>query len=58
MEQVAVRFGVNVSEYNGRYRVFSHPASAISLTVPASGALRAIYVRQFVQLIEEIGEVP
>jgi predicted RNA binding protein YcfA (HicA-like mRNA interferase family) len=38
----------------GSHAIFQHPASAIALSVPARKPIKPVYVRKFLQLIDEI----
>ena len=55
MEQlltVARRHGVECRNSGGSHHVFSHPAVPDIVTVPAHRPIKAIYVKQFVALID------
>jgi hypothetical protein len=51
---VARRHHVECRSSGGSHHVFSHPAVAEIVTVPAHRPIKAIYVKQFVALIDRI----
>ncbi|MGH7104719.1 MAG: hypothetical protein ACREFJ_20255 [Acetobacteraceae bacterium] len=51
MEAVAAASGLKVRKSGGSHVVFSHPAVAEALTVPARRPIKPVYVRRFVALI-------
>lgn len=53
---VARRHGVECRNHGGSHHVFSHPAAAETVSVPAHRPIKPVYVRQFVALIEQIEE--
>lgn len=53
---LAKRFGLDVRSTGGSHHVFSHARTGITLTVPARRPIKAIYIRQFVVLLDELEE--
>ena len=58
LETVAAALGLQVRKSGGSHVVFSHPAVATRLTVPARRPIKPVYIRHFVELIDEIRGVP
>lgn len=56
LEAVAGRFGVKARKSGGSHVVFTHPASYTALCVPARRPIKPVYVRKFVELVDEISE--
>ena len=54
LEVVAASLGMKVRKSGGSHVVFSHPAATLRVTVPARRPIKPIYIRQFVDLIDEI----
>ncbi len=54
IETVAKRFNINVRKSGGSHVVYSHPDSAIVVTIPAHRPIKPVYIRQFLALIDEI----
>jgi hypothetical protein len=55
---VAKRHGLEVRSNGGNHHVFSHPSVKDPLSVPAHRPIKAIYIRRFVALIEQIQDPP
>ncbi|MEG1971405.1 MAG: hypothetical protein RR101_14940 [Burkholderiaceae bacterium] len=53
---VARRYGMECRNAGGSHHVFSHPALAETLSVPAHRPIKPLYVRRFVALIDQIQE--
>lgn len=56
LETVAARYGIMVRKQGGSHAVFSHPNSPLVVTVPAHRPIKPIYVRQLIDLIDDVGE--
>lgn len=54
LEAVAARYGINVRKQGGSHVVFSHSDSPMAVTVPAHRPIKPIYVRQLIDLIDEV----
>jgi predicted RNA binding protein YcfA (HicA-like mRNA interferase family) len=50
LETVATALGMKVRKSGGSHAVFSHPATAVRLTVP----IKPVYIRHFIDMIDEI----
>lgn len=55
LETVANRFGVDVRKTGGSHFVFMHPNSELAITVPFKRPIKAVYVTQFLALLDDIG---
>jgi hypothetical protein len=53
---VAGEYGLEVRTTGGSHHVFSHPSVKHSLSVPARRPIKAIYIKRFVALIDQIQE--
>jgi len=53
---IASHYGIQVRSTGGSHHVFSHPAVKDSLSVPARRPIKAIYIKRFVALIDQIQE--
>lgn len=53
---VARQHGMDVRSTGGSHHVFSHPSLKDSLSVPAHRPIKAVYIRRFVALIDQIQE--
>ena len=49
---IAQRHGVEVRSTGGSHHVFSH--SGVTLTVPARRPIKAVYIKRFLVLIDQI----
>ena len=58
LKTVAQRIGMRVRESGGSHVGFSHPSSATVLTVPARRPIKPVYIRMFVDLVDEVSESP
>jgi predicted RNA binding protein YcfA (HicA-like mRNA interferase family) len=54
LETVAIACGMKVRKSGGSHVVFSHPAATLRVTVPARRPVKPVYIRQFVELVDEI----
>lgn len=54
LEAVATSCGMMVRKSGGSHAVFSHPDVALRVTVPARRSIKPVYVRQFIDLVDEI----
>ncbi len=54
LEVVARRFGIVTRKRGGSHVVFSHPSSRIAVTVPAHKPIKPPYVKQLIELIDDI----
>ena len=57
LQTVARKHAVACRSEGGSHHVFSHPAIAEILSVPAHRPIKPVYVRQFVVLIDKAKEV-
>jgi hypothetical protein len=53
---VAKQFGMEVRSTGGSHHVFSHPLVKDPLSVPARRPIKAIYIKFFLALIDQIPE--
>jgi hypothetical protein len=53
---VANQYGMEVRSTGGSHHVFSHPSVRDPLSVPARRPIKAIYIKRFVALIDQIQE--
>jgi predicted RNA binding protein YcfA (HicA-like mRNA interferase family) len=53
---VAKQYGMEVRSTGGSHLVFSHPSIKDPLSVPAHRPVKAIYIKRFVALIDQIQE--
>ena len=53
---VAKKLAVECRSQGGSHHVFSHPAVAAIVSVPAHRPIKPAYVRQFVALIDKVKE--
>jgi hypothetical protein len=53
---VAKQFGMEVRSTGGSHHVFSHPLVKDPLSVPARRPIKAIYIKRFLALIDQIPE--
>lgn len=53
---VAKNYGMEVRSTGGSHHVFSHPSVRDPLSVPAHRPIKAIYIKRFVALIDQIQE--
>lgn len=51
---LARRFGLEVRSTGGSHHVFSHARTDMTLTVPARRPIKAIYIKQFLVLLDEL----
>jgi len=54
---VARQHGVEVRSTGGSHHVFSHPSVKDPLSVPARRPIKALYIKRFVALINQIQEI-
>ena len=50
------RYGLSVRSTGGSHHVFSHAHSVNTLTVPARRPIKAIYIKQFLALLDALQE--
>ena len=53
---VAKQYGLEVRSTGGSHHVFSHPSVKDPLSVPAHRPIKAIYIKRFVALVDQIKE--
>jgi len=53
---VAKQFGMEVRSTGGSHHIFSHPSVIDPLSVPAHRPIKAIYIKRFIALIDQIQE--
>jgi predicted RNA binding protein YcfA (HicA-like mRNA interferase family) len=53
---IAKQHGLEVRSTGGSHHVFSHPSVKDPLSVPAHRPIKAIYIKRFVALIDQIQE--
>ena len=56
LQTVAEKHAVACRSEGGSHHVFSHPAVAELVSVPAHRPIKPVYVRQFVALIDKVKE--
>jgi predicted RNA binding protein YcfA (HicA-like mRNA interferase family) len=54
LESVAKTHGVNIRKPGGSHVIFEHPTVGRALSVPARRPIKPVYVRKFVEFIEEV----
>jgi len=54
LETIAASLGMKVRKSGGSHAVFSHPDATLRVTVPARRPIKPIYIRQFVDLVDEV----
>lgn len=54
LEVVARSMGVSVRSGGGSHFVFSHPAVAMRITVPARRPIKPIYIVKFLEFVDKI----
>jgi len=55
---VAASVGLIVRPARGSHVKFSHPGIRLQITVPARRPIREVYIRKFVELVEEVAKQP
>ena len=53
---VAKQHGMEVRSTGGSHHIFSHPSVKDPLSVPAHRPIKAVYIKRFVALIDQIQE--
>lgn len=53
---VAKQRGLEVRSTSGSHHIFSHPSVKDSLSVPARRPIKAIYIKRFILLLDQIQE--
>ena len=53
---VGKQFGMEVRSTGGSHHIFSHPSVRDPLSVPAHRPIKAIYIKRFIALIDQIQE--
>ena len=53
---LAKQFGMEVRSTGGSHHIFSHPSLRDPLSVPAHRPIKAIYIKRFIALIDQIQE--
>ena len=57
LESLAKRFDMKIRKSGGSHVVFMHSKSNIVVTVPAKKPIKAVYITQFLALIDDIGGI-
>ncbi|GAW86541.1 conserved hypothetical protein [Bathymodiolus platifrons methanotrophic gill symbiont] len=55
LEVIAKRFDIQVRKSGGSHAVFMHKDSNIVVTIPAKRPIKAVYIYQFLVLLDDIG---
>ena len=55
LEVIAKRLEIKVRKSVGSHAVFMHENSDIVVTVPSRRPIKAIYIHQFLELVDDIG---
>lgn len=55
LETVAKKWGIQIRKTGGSHVVFMHTDSELVVTVPAKRPIKPIYIKQFLSLIDGIG---
>jgi predicted RNA binding protein YcfA (HicA-like mRNA interferase family) len=55
-ETVAKAVGIAIRKSGGSHAVFSHPKSRTRVTVPARRPIKSVYVRAFIEFVDELRE--
>ena len=58
LETVATALSMKVRKSGGSHAVFSHPATSTRLTVPARRPIKPVYIRHFIEMVDEIRGAP
>ena len=53
---VARQYDIEVRSSGGSHHVFSHPSVKDTLSVPAHRPIKAVYIKRFLALIDQIQE--
>ncbi len=53
---VARQYDIEVRSSGGSHHIFSHPSVKDTLSVPAHRPIKAIYIKRFLALIDQIQE--
>jgi predicted RNA binding protein YcfA (HicA-like mRNA interferase family) len=54
LETIAARHGIEVRKRGGSHFVFLHPDSELALTIPFKRPIKPVYIRQFLNLLDDI----
>lgn len=57
LETVAGQFELECRNHGGSHHVFTPPALAEALSVPAHRPIKPVYVRRFVALVDQVKEL-
>jgi len=57
LESLAKRFDIQIRKSGGSHVVFMHTKSNVVVTVPAKRPIKAVYINQFLALIDDIGGI-
>ena len=55
LESIAKKFNIQVRKSGGSHVVFLHEDSSFVVTVPAKRPIKAVYINQFLTLMNDIG---
>jgi len=55
LEVIAKRLNIQVRKSGGSHAVFMHEDSHIVVTIPAKRPIKAVYIYQFLVLVDDIG---
>jgi predicted RNA binding protein YcfA (HicA-like mRNA interferase family) len=56
LETVAKKWGIQIRKTGGSHVVFMHTDSKLVVTIPAKRPIKPIYIKQFLNLIDDIGK--
>jgi predicted RNA binding protein YcfA (HicA-like mRNA interferase family) len=54
LESLGRRHGITVRRPPGSHVVFQHPDSALTVTVPAGRPIKPVYIRKFLELVDQM----
>lgn len=57
LKSIALKLGMLVREGKGSHVIFSHEKTVTALSVPSKRPIKAIYIKQFLDLVSEVMEV-
>ena len=55
LEVIAKRLNIQVRKSGGSHAVFMHEDSHVVVTIPAKRPIKAVYIYQFLALVDDIG---
>lgn len=56
LHAVAADWGIEIRNAGGSHHIFSHPDIDFHLSVPAHRPIKSVYIRKFIDMIDEIND--